>query len=110
RTPPPPSTPATGPERIGGDISAPTAVYMPKPVYPPGAYAKQAQTSVKLDTIIGKDGTVQSVVVNPSQGGTNLELIRAAIDAVKQWRYKPALLNGAPLDVPMTVTVNFSMQ
>jgi TonB family protein len=110
RTPPPPSAPAIGPQRIGGDIAAPNLIYGPKPVYPPGAYARQAQDSVQLDTVIGKDGTVQSVLVNPTQGGTNLELIQAAIDAVKQWRYRPALLNGVPLEVPMTVTVNFSMQ
>ena len=65
---------------------------------------------MKLDAVISKDGTVQSVVVNPAQGGSNFELIRAAVDAVKLWRYRPAMLNGAPIEVPMTITVNFTMQ
>ena len=107
---PAPAVPAPGPLRVGGNIAAPNLIYQLKPVYPPGAYAKQAQDSVKLDAVIGKDGTVQSVHVNPSQGGSNFELIHSAIDAVKQWRYRPAMLNGAPVEVPMTITVNFTMQ
>ena len=111
RTPPaPPPAPGPGPIRVGGDIAAPQLIYAPKPVYPPGAYARQVQDFVKLDCVIGKDGSVLSVVVNPTQGGSNLELIRAATDAVKQWRYKPAMLNGMPVDVPVTITVNFIMQ
>ena len=112
QTPPAPATaaPTQRPIRVGGDIAAPNLIYAPKPVYPAGAFAKLAQDSVKLDAVIGKDGTVQSVVVNPAQGGSNFELIHAAVDAVKLWRYRPAMLNGAPIEVPMTITVNFTMQ
>jgi len=107
---PAPAVPPQTPLRVGGDIAAPSLIYALKPVYPPGAYAKLAQDSVKLDAVLGKDGTIQSLQVNPAQGGSNLELIHAAIDAVKQWRYRPALLNEAPIEVPMTITVNFTMQ
>jgi TonB family protein len=105
-----PAAPTRTPVRVGGDLTAPNLISSLKPVYPPGAYAKMAQDFVKLNAVIGTDGTVKSLFVDPSQGGSNLELIQAAMEAVKQWRYRPAMLNGAPVDVPMTITVNFTMQ
>jgi TonB family protein len=104
------AAPSQTPIRVGGVIAAPELINQLKPVYPPGAYAKRAQDSVQLDAVIGTDGTVKSLLMNPSQGGSNLELIQAAMDAVKQWRYRPALLNGAPIEIPITITVNFTMQ
>jgi protein TonB len=73
------------------------------PVYPPDAKAARIQGSVVLGVIIGKDGTVQSerlISGHPM-------LAQSAIDAVKQWKYPPYLLNGNPVEVDTQVTVNF---
>jgi len=58
-----------------------------------------------LNAIIGKDGTVQNLTVVK---GHPL-LVQAALDAVKQWRYKPTLLNGEPVEVQTTIDVNFTL-
>ena len=55
--------------------------------------------------VIGKDGTVKDVRV---ESGSPL-LAQAAIDAVKQWRYKPYLLNGVPVEIDSRITINFTM-
>jgi TonB family protein len=107
---PPPAVPAQTPLRVGGAIAVPNLIYAPKPVYPAAAFAKLAQDSVKLDAVVDKDGAVQSVQVNPLHGTSSPALIQAAIDAVRQWRYRPALLNGTSVEFPVTVTVNFMMQ
>jgi protein TonB len=59
---------------------------------------------VFLEAIIAKDGSVKDLRVTRSAG----VLDQAAIDAVSQWRYTPTLLNGEPVEVIMTVTVNFT--
>ena len=77
-----------------------------KPVYPP--LARQARVSgvVILEAVIGKDGSVAEIKV--ISGHPLLQ--QAAIDAVSQWKYKPTLLNGEPVEVVTTVTVNFAFQ
>jgi protein TonB len=75
------------------------------PTYPP--LAKQARISGKvvLQAVIGKDGTIQNLraVSGPPM------LIQNAIEAVKQWKYKPYFLNGEPVEVDTQVTVNFTL-
>jgi protein TonB len=68
--------------------------------------AKQAriQGVVLLEAVISKDGAIDNLRVI---SGHPL-LTQAAIDAVKQWRYKPTLLNGEPVEVVTTITVNFA--
>jgi protein TonB len=75
------------------------------PVYPQEAKAAGVSGVVVLHAIIGKDGTVASLnaVSGPSV------LAAAAIDAVRQWTYKPYLLNGNPVEVDTTITVNFNL-
>ena len=77
-----------------------------RPVYPP--LAKQARISgtVELSAIIGKDGRVQDLKV---VRGHPL-LVQAALDAVKNWVYRPTLLNGEPVEVSTTIDVNFTLQ
>jgi protein TonB len=60
---------------------------------------------VVLHAIIGKNGTIQNLTV--ISGPAMLQ--SAALDAVKQWRYKPYVLNGDPTEVDTTVTVNFNL-
>ena len=77
-----------------------------EPTYPPLAQQARIQGVVVLTAIIGKDGSVQRLQV---VSGHPL-LAPAAIAAVKQWRYKPFVLNGAPLEVETTITVTFHVR
>jgi protein TonB len=63
------------------------------------------QGAVKLDAIINKDGTIQDLKVI---SGHPL-LVKAALDAVRQWRYQPTLLNGKHVEVATEIDVNFSL-
>ncbi|HZQ19011.1 MAG TPA: energy transducer TonB [Terriglobales bacterium] len=75
------------------------------PPYPPDAKAARIQGAVVLKAIIGKDGTVQELSVI---SGHPL-LAPAALEAVKQWKYRPTLLNGSPVEVDTQVTINFTL-
>jgi len=109
--PPPPPPPKketkAAPQRIrvGGNVQAANLVSQQKPVYPP--LAKQARISgtVELSAIIGRDGRVQDLKVVK---GHPL-LVQAALDAVKNWVYRPTLLNGEPVEVSTTIDVNFTL-
>ena len=78
-------------------------VYKVQPPYPPLARQARVQGSVVLQALIGKDGTVEELTVT---SGHPL-LMQAALDAVKQWRYKPYLVDGEPVITHTTITVNF---
>src|ERR1022692_457162 len=106
--PPPPSAPKpVTPQRIrvGGNVQQAKLIRQPKPIYPP--LAKQARISgvVKLNAIIGKDGTIQNLTV---ASGHPL-LVPAAMEAVKQWVYQPTLLNGEAVEVVTQIDVNFTL-
>jgi protein TonB len=75
------------------------------PVYPPIAKAAHVGGTVVLHAIIAKDGTIQSL---SAVSGPDM-LKGAALDAVRQWKYKPYLLNGDPTEVDTTITVNFNL-
>lgn len=75
------------------------------PVYPEEAIKHRLGGVVRLDVVIAKDGSVQNVRVLEGHA----MLIQAAIDAVKQWKYQPALLDGRPLEVDAVLDVNFQM-
>jgi protein TonB len=65
---------------------------------------------VRLVGVIARDGTVTSLQLDTTRPGTgNPDLINAAMDAVRQWRYKPALLNGQPIDVATSIQVTFTL-
>ena len=103
--PPPPPRPSE-PVRVGGQITRPQRVRDVPPVYPQLAREAGVQGTVILETVIGVDGTVQDVKVLRS-----IPLLdAAAVDAVRQWRFTPTLLNGEPVAVVMTVTVTFSLR
>ena len=103
---PPPPKP-TAPARIkqGGNVTAASIITQTRPVYPPLARQARIQGNVVLHAIIDKDGKVAQLEVI---SGHPL-LVQAALDAVKQWRYKPTLLNGDPVEVDTTITVTFTM-
>jgi protein TonB len=76
---------------------------MVTPQYPAGAKASGQSGSVVLQVLIARDGTVQDAKF--LQG--SLMFANAAIDAVKQWHFKPYLLNGRPVSVQSTITLSF---
>ena len=105
--PPPPPPPPKPPQRVrvGGNVQAANLIRQIKPPYPPLARQARIQGQVVLEAIINKQGSVENLRVI---SGHPL-LIQSALDAVKQWKYKPTLLNGEPVDVITTVTVNFNL-
>jgi len=103
--PPPPRPHQTGPLRVGGNVIAARIVNRVQPVYPPLARQTRISGTVRLHAIIGKDGTIQQLEV---MSGHPL-LQQNALDAVRQWRYQPTLLNGEPVEVDTTIDVIFSL-
>lgn len=91
--------------RVGGAVQAANLLTRVQPVYPPLARQTRVSGTVRLRVTIGKDGAVQQLEV---LSGHPL-LVQSAMDAVKQWRYKPTLLNGAPVEVDTEIDVNFSL-
>jgi periplasmic protein TonB len=101
------NTPALAPKRIRvpARIAEANLVYEVPPNYPPEAGRARIEGTVVLFAVIGKDGTVEDVRV---KSGLSL-LAQAAIEAVKQWRYRPYLLNGEPVEVDSQITINFTL-
>jgi protein TonB len=93
------------PVRVGGNIKPPRKVKDAMPVYPDIARQARVQGIVILEAVIDPQGKVTNVRVLRS-----IPLLdQAAIAAVRQWIYEPTLLNGVPVPIVMTVTVNFSL-
>jgi len=111
--PPPPAPPwirdgvtTSNPVRIGGAILPPTKTKDVRPIYPAIAQSAHTQGVVILEVIVGADGRVNEARVLRA-----IPLLdQAAIDAVKDWEFTPTLLNGVPVPVIMTVTVNFTLK
>jgi TonB family protein len=92
--------------RVGGNIRPPSKIADVKAVYPDVAQKARVQGVVIFDVLIGPDGKVKDARVLRS-----IPLLdRAAYDAVLQWEFTPTLLNGNPISIVMTVTVNFTLQ
>jgi protein TonB len=101
-----PSNPVPPRIRIGGAVNAAKLISKVDPVYPEQARAAGIEGEVLLDITVGEDGHVQTA--EPKDG--NPLLATAAVEAVKQWVYRPTLLNGQPVIVMTTVTVPFQLQ
>jgi protein TonB len=91
--------------RVGGQVQQANLIRQPKPIYPPLAKQARIQGVVRFEAIIGKDGTIQNLRMI---SGHPL-LVPAAQEAVKQWLYKPTLLNGEPVEVATVIDVNFTL-
>jgi protein TonB len=102
---PAPPKPVQSRIKVGGNVTAARIVNRTAPVYPALARQTRISGTVRLHAIIAKDGTVQQLEV---LSGHPL-LVQAALDAVRQWRYQPTLLNGEPVEVDTTVDVIFSL-
>lgn len=101
-----PAPPVGAAVRVGGDVHAPTRLLNVPPVYPQDARDARVQGRVILEAVINESGDVTDVRV--LRAVPMLE--QAAIDAVSQWKYAPTTINGSPVSVIMTVTVDFSLQ
>jgi len=91
--------------RVSQGVSEGLLLHKVTPNYPPLAKQARIQGSVVLQATIGKDGSIQNLHVLSGHP----MLTQSAIDAVKQWKYKPYLLNGDAVEVETTVQVNFTL-
>jgi protein TonB len=78
-------------------------VHRVEPVYPPEARAERLEGTIALDIVIGRDGSVESV---HALNGPDV-LARAAMDALRWWKFEPYRINGKPTLVETTVAVEF---
>ncbi len=101
--PPPKETPKR--IRVGGQVQQARLIRKVTPLFPPLARQARIQGTVRLQAVIAKDGSIQELQV---LAGHPL-LVQAALDAVRQWRYQPTLLNGEPVEVITTVDVVFTL-
>jgi protein TonB len=110
--PAPPSPPRPEPKvapsvfRVGQGIREPRRIAGAPPEYPVIARTARIQGVVILEAVINERGTIERIKVLKSEP----LLDAAAIAAVKDWRYTPTLLNGVPVSVLMTITINFTLQ
>ena len=104
--PPPPPPPPAKPRRVGGDIQAPALISRVEPDYPPVAVSGKISGIVILEATVDEAGAVTAVSVLRSLP----VLDKAAVKAVRQWRYQPLVLNGKPESFIVVVTVTFSLR
>lgn len=99
--PPPPPTPAR-PLRVS-HWSEGNIIYRVQPIYPPLARQARIQGAVVLRAVISKTGTIEHLT---AMSGHPM-LVGSALNAVRQWRYRPYLLNDEPIEIETEITVNF---
>ena len=97
---------STGPVKVSGAVIQGFLLSHVDPVYPPGAKMMHVQGAVILHAQIGTDGHIHDLQIVSTP---DTELAAAAMDAVRQWTYKPYMLNGAPVAVETTINVNFTI-
>ncbi len=91
--------------RVSSGIAQGLLIHQVTPQYPPLARQARIQGTVVLQAVIDKDGTVQGLRVISGHP----MLTQAAMDAVRQWRYRPYSLNGEPVEVDTQINVNFTL-
>ena len=91
--------------RISQGVSQGLLIRRVQPIYPSTALAMRIQGTVQLEATINKEG----IITNLKTVSGDPVLARAAAGAVKQWRYKPYYLDGAPVEIQTQITVNFKL-
>jgi len=94
--------------RVGGNIRPPRKTKDVKPIYPEAMQEAGVEGLVNIEAVIGRDGNVAAARVTSTQ--IHPDLAAAAVTAVRQWKFEPTLLNGAPVEVVMTVSVSFTLE
>jgi TonB family protein len=92
--------------RVKGEVAQSNLIRKVQPVYPAAAKAAHVQGTVLLQVVILKDGTMGEITVADSPSS---DLSQSALEAVRQWRYRPTLLNGEPIEVLTYVIVNYTL-
>jgi TonB family protein len=95
------------PIRVGGMVQALRLTYRPDAIYPADLQAQGIQGTVLLSAVISKEGIPTSLHVLKNPG--HEEFVTAALDAAGKWRYKPALLNGEPIEVLSNIEIDFKL-
>jgi periplasmic protein TonB len=98
-------TPVLQTLNVSQGVSQGLLLKKPQPTYPPNAMRMHIEGAVQLMATISKNGDISAVKILSGDP----QLSHAAVDAVKQWKYKPYLLNGAPVEIQTQVTVNFKL-
>jgi len=93
--------------RVGGGVSAPTVLYRIEPNYSEDARRARYQGSVVLSAIVRKDGSIQILKV---LRGLGLGLDENAVEALKQWKFRPGTRSGEPVDVALNIEINFALR
>jgi TonB family protein len=106
-TQPTPGVRAPMPVRVGGNIKVPSKLVNVNPVYPASMRAAGRAGIVPIDAVINTEGSV--VFVRVLSANVHPDFAAAAGDAVRQWKFSPTLLNGKPVEVVMSVTVQFTL-
>ena len=96
----------SAPVPIGGDVKQARLLSSVAPQYPQLARNQRLSGDVKVDALVDVNGRVSAMKVI---SGPAL-LHQAAMDALRQWKYQPATLNGQPMAMHLTVTVQFKLQ
>jgi protein TonB len=91
--------------QVSGEVQEAMLLVMVKPEYPPIAKGARIQGAVRLSAIIDKEGKIVELKVI----GGHPMLVPAALAAIKQWRYRPTLQGGVPVEVATQITVNFRL-
>jgi protein TonB len=91
--------------RVSQGVSQGLLIRKVQPTYPPLARQARIQGQVMLQALISKDGSIENLRLISGHP----MLAPAALEAVKQWKYKPYMLNGEPVEVETTVQVNFTL-
>jgi protein TonB len=97
--------PEVKPVRVGGLVQAPKLVNRVEPLYPEIARAARTSAVLILEATVGADGRVRDVKVLRGQPLFD----PSAVEAVRQWRYQPLLLNGIPVPFIVTITLKFNI-
>ena len=100
--------PSRGPIRVGGNVRSPRKEVHVAPVYPPAMREAGLTGVVPIEAVIGRDGSVTSIRVLSAD--VHPDLVVAAVDAVRQWRYTPTLLNGVAVEVAIVLSVRFDLE
>jgi protein TonB len=95
------------PVKVEGNVQPPKALSTTAPVYPENAKEAKIEGIVVVDTVIDTAGRVRQPKIKATSG--NKDLDQAAIDAVSQWTFKPATLDGKPVEVYYTLTIRFAL-
>jgi TonB family protein len=93
------------PQRVGGDVRAPRVIHRVEPLYPAEVRAQHISGVVILETEISETGDIEDVMVLKGPP----ELSQLAADAVSQWKFEPATIEGKPVRVVFNLTVNFKL-